>query len=148
VHVDIKLTHIVRVIVNSPLCETQHGRLHLKCNGTHAEARFCLSAKQMSTFKSAGASVQSTAGSRGMSISGSNGSNAGYTMFRDSVKRLHTPFASFPFILPPMLHRVHSHFNWTLDTCFSLHRRHQADPFARILCSSFTMRQWLSIEIK
>ena len=36
-----------------------------------------------SPFKSAGASVQSTAGSRGVRISGSN---AGYTMFRDSVK--------------------------------------------------------------
>jgi len=34
-------------------------------------------------FKSVGASVQSIAGSRGVRISGSN---AGYTMFRGSVK--------------------------------------------------------------
>jgi hypothetical protein len=45
-----------------------------------------------SPFKSAGASVQSTTGSRGVRISGSN---AGYTMFRGSVKgtdySLHSP---------------------------------------------------------
>jgi len=38
-------------------------RLRLKCDGTRAETRFRLSTKRMSTFKSAGASVQSTAGS-------------------------------------------------------------------------------------
>jgi hypothetical protein len=52
--------------------------LHLKCDGTCAETRFCLLAKWMSPFKSAGASVQSTTGSRGACISGSN---TGYTMF-------------------------------------------------------------------
>ena len=49
-------------------------------------------AKQTSPFKSAGASDQSTTGSRGVHISGSN---AGYTMFRGSVKStgypLHSP---------------------------------------------------------
>jgi hypothetical protein len=59
------------------------GRLHLKCDGTRAENRFRLSAKRMSPFKSAGAAVHSTTGSRGVRISGSN---AGYTMFRGSVK--------------------------------------------------------------
>ena len=54
------------------------GRLRLKCDGTRAETRFRLSAKWKSPFKSAGASVQSTAGSRGVRISGSD---AGYTMF-------------------------------------------------------------------
>ena len=44
---------------------------------------FRLSAKRTNPFKSAGASVQSTTGSRGMRISGSN---AGYTKFRGSVK--------------------------------------------------------------
>jgi hypothetical protein len=67
-------------------------RLRLKCDGTRAETRFRLSAKRTSPFKSSGASVQSTAGSRGVRISGSN---AGYTMFRDSVKStgypLHSP---------------------------------------------------------
>ena len=47
-------------------------RLRLKCDGTFAETTFCLSAKRTSPFKSAGASVQSTTGSRGVRISGSN----------------------------------------------------------------------------
>jgi hypothetical protein len=54
------------------------GRLRLKCDGTRPETRFLLSAKRTSRFKSAGASVQSTVGSRGVRISGSN---AGYIMF-------------------------------------------------------------------
>ena len=41
----------------------QFGRLRLKCDGTRAENIFLLSAKRTSPFKSAGASVQSTAGS-------------------------------------------------------------------------------------
>jgi hypothetical protein len=54
------------------------GRLCLKCDGTCAETRFRLSAKQTSPFKSMGASVQSTTGSQGVRI---RGINAGYTMF-------------------------------------------------------------------
>ena len=67
-------------------------RGQLKCDGRRAETRFRLLAKRTSPFKSAGVSVQSTAGSRGVRISGSN---AGYTMFRGSVKGtgypLHSP---------------------------------------------------------
>ena len=67
-------------------------RLRLKCDGTRAETRFRLLAKRTSPFKSAGASVQSTTGSRSVRISGSN---AGYTMFRGTVKStgypLHSP---------------------------------------------------------
>ena len=44
-------------------------RLRLKCDGTRAETTFRLSAKRTSPFKSAGASVQSTTGSRGVRIS-------------------------------------------------------------------------------
>jgi hypothetical protein len=47
-------------------------RLRLKCDGTRAENRFHFSAKRTSPFKSAGASVQSITGSRGVRISGSN----------------------------------------------------------------------------
>ena len=77
--------------------------LRLKCDGTLAETRFRLSAKRTSPFKSAGASVQSTAGSRGVRISGSN---AGYTMFRGSVKGtgypLHSPVSpSIPLHASP-----------------------------------------------
>ena len=88
----------------------------LKCDGTRAETRFGLSPKRTSPFKSAGASVRSTAGSRVVRISGSN---AGYIKFRGSVKRcegywLPTPVASFPFTSFPVRHRVPSRFNWTL----------------------------------
>jgi hypothetical protein len=76
------------------------GRLRLKCDGTRAETRFRLSAKRTSPFKSAGASVQATTGSRGVHNSGSN---AGYTMFRGSVEStdypLHLP-GSLSFSLP------------------------------------------------
>jgi len=48
----------------------QKVRLPLKCDGTRAETRFCLSVKWTSQFKTAGASVQSTTGSRGVRISG------------------------------------------------------------------------------
>jgi len=65
-----------------------------------------------SPFNSAGASVQSTAGSRGVCISGSN---AGYTMFRGSAGYwLPTPFASIPLTSLPMRHRVPSGFRWSL----------------------------------
>ena len=46
--------------------------LCLKCDGTRVETRFRLPAKRTSIFKSAGASVQSSIGSRGVRISGSN----------------------------------------------------------------------------
>ena len=71
------------------------GTGQLKCDGTLAETRFRLSAKRTSPFKLAGASVQSTTGSRSVRISGSN---VGYTMFRGSVKSagypLHSPVSS------------------------------------------------------
>jgi hypothetical protein len=67
------------------------GRLHLKCDGIRAETRFRLSAKRTSPFKPAGASVQSTTGSRVVLISGTN---AGYTTFRGSVKGTGYPLHS------------------------------------------------------
>jgi hypothetical protein len=87
----------------------RNGRLRLKCDDTHTKTRFLLSAKRTSPFKSAGASVQSTTGSRGVRISGSNGSNAGYTMFRGSVKStgylLHSPVS--PSIPLPCVTECH-----------------------------------------
>jgi hypothetical protein len=84
------------------------GRPRLKCDGTRAETRFLLSAKRTSPFKSAGASVQSTAGSRGVRISSSN---AGYTMFRGSVKStgypLHSPVSpSLPLPCVTVCHHI------------------------------------------
>jgi hypothetical protein len=80
----------------------------LKCDGTRAETRFRLSAKRTSPFNSAGASVQSTTGSRGVRISGSN---AGYTMFRGSVKStgypLHSPVSpSLPLPCVTVCHHI------------------------------------------
>ena len=74
-------------------------RCQLKCDCTRAETRFRLSAKRTSPFKSAGASVQSTTGSRGLRISGSN---AGYTVFRGSVKDTGYPLHSLVFPSLPL----------------------------------------------
>jgi len=87
------------------------GRLRLKCDGPRAETRFRLSAKRTSPFKPAGASVQSTTGSQGVRISGSNGRNAGYTMFRGSVKStgypLHSPVSpSIPLPRVTVCHHI------------------------------------------
>jgi len=83
-------------------------RPRLKCDGTRTETRFRLSAKRTSPFKSAGASVQSTTGSRGGRISGSI---AGYTMFRGGVKGtgypLHSPASpSLPLPCVTVCHRI------------------------------------------
>jgi len=85
-----------------------NGRLRLKCDGMHAETRFCLSAKRTSPFKSAGTLVQSTSGSRGVRISGSN---AGYTMIGGGVKGtgypLHSPVSpSLSLSCVPVSHHV------------------------------------------
>jgi hypothetical protein len=73
-------------------------RLRLKCDSTRAGTRFRLSAKRTSPFKSAGASVQSTAGSRGVRISGSN---AGCTRYRGSLRVQVTHFIrQFPLHFP------------------------------------------------
>ena len=87
---------------------TTCNRLRLKCVGTRAEIIFRLSAKRTSPFKSAGASVQSTTGSRGVCISGSN---AGYTMFRSSVRStgypLHSPVSpSLPLPSLTVFHHI------------------------------------------
>ena len=91
---------------------TEMSRLRFKCDGTRAETIFLLSAKRTSPFKSAGASVQSTTGSPGVRISGSN---AGYTMFRGSVKSidypLHSPVSpSLPIPCVTMCHHISTGF--------------------------------------
>jgi len=88
--------------------EIMESKGQLKYDGTRAETRFHLSAKRTSQFKSAEASVQSTTGSRGVHISGSN---AGYTMFRGSVKGtgypLHSPASpSLPLPCVTVCHHI------------------------------------------
>ena len=77
----------------------EKGRLRLKRDGTRAETPFRLSPKRTSPFKSVGASVHSTAGSRVVRISVSN---AGYTMFRGSVKSTGYPLHSSVFPSLPL----------------------------------------------
>ena len=83
---------------------------------TRAETRFRLSAKRTSPFKSTGASVQSTTGSRGVRICGSN---TGYTMFRGSVEGtgypLHSPVSpSLPLPCVSVCHHVSTVLNHSL----------------------------------
>jgi hypothetical protein len=73
-------------------------RLHLKCDGMRAGTRYRLSAKRTSPFKLVGSSVQSSTGSRGVRI---RGSNAGCTMFQGSVRVLAThTIHQFPLHFP------------------------------------------------
>ena len=99
------------------------GIARLKRDGTCTETRFVLSAKRTSPFKSAVVSVQSTTGNRGVRISGSNGSNAGYTVFWGTVQDhwLPTPLAFYPFTSPTVRHRVPSGFNWALLQLYTPH---------------------------
>ena len=88
---------------------------HLKRNGTRAETRFRLSPKRTSQFNSAGVSVQPTAGNPVVSISVSN---AGYTMFRGSVRVLAThSIRNFPLHFPslasPCVIRFQTHSSYT-----------------------------------
>jgi hypothetical protein len=89
------------------------GIVRLKHDCTRAETRFLLSPKRTSPFKPAGASVQSTAGSRGVRISVSN---AGHTTFQGSVRVLATHFiCQFPLHFPsrasPSAIRFQTHSN-------------------------------------
>ena len=63
IHQELKTAHTAPGI-----CQTNNARGQLKCDGTRAETRFRLSAKRRSPFNSAGASVQSTTGSRGVEV--------------------------------------------------------------------------------
>jgi hypothetical protein len=95
----ISVAEIVKAEKNksAPCHATCICRLLLKCDGTRSETIFRLSAKRASPFKSAGASVQSNTGSRSVRFSGSN---AGYTMFRGSVKSTGYPVRQFPLHFP------------------------------------------------
>jgi hypothetical protein len=138
-------------------------RLRLKCDGTRAQTRFRLSAKRMSPFKSAGASVQSTTGSRGVCISGSN---AGYTIFRGSVKStgypLHSPV--FPLLPLPCVTACHhistglyaqfvvSNCAVTLYCTIEIYHRHQSTTLDKTLtqiriCCYFLINSFLEFHI-
>ena len=113
----VRLQHIPERVKNV------NGRGQLKCDGTRAETRFRLSAKRTSTFKSEGESV-SIIGSRGVRISGSN---AGYTMFRGSVKStgytLHSPVStSLPLPCVTVCHHISTGLHHNYVGCTGYHR--------------------------
>ena len=88
-------------------------------DGPRAETRFRLSPKRTSPFKSVGASVQSTAGSRGVRISLSN---VGYTTFGGVVRVLAThSIRQFPLHFPscasPCTTRFRTSSTSDSDTC-------------------------------
>jgi len=134
------------------LVEVSHGKLRLldaywpvtevdcglKCDGTRAKTRFRLLATWTSSFKSAGASVQSTTDSRGVRISGSN---AGYTLFRGRVKGpchpLHSPVS--PSLLLPCV-TVCQHISSGL---YFRWRKNTEPKYRRVLRTrvNFTARQ-------
>jgi len=80
------------------------GIARVERDGTRAETRFRLSPKRTSPFKSVGASVQSTADSRGVHISFSN---AGYTTFGGGLRVLAThSIRQFPLPCVTVCHEV------------------------------------------
>jgi hypothetical protein len=124
----IQLSFLLFVVCRIFLSSLTLYRLRLKRDGTRAETRFRLSAKRTSPFKSVGASVQSTAGSRVVRISGSN---AGYTTFRGSVIVLAThsiPQFPLPFPSPHVRHRVLSSFKRALTLLHFSHDRSNWSP--------------------
>jgi len=111
-----------------------------------------------SPFKSAGASVQSTTGSRGVRT---RGSNAGYTMFRGSVKctgyPLHSPVSpSLPLTCVNVCHHISTGL-YTTTLSKSVSTRHwcseahknavvlgeQPDSLLRILSRRAWDRTWV-----
>jgi len=105
-------------------------RLRLKRDGTRAETRFRLSPKRTSPFKSTGASIKSTASSRGVRISGSN---AGYTTFRGSARVLATHsirqfFLHFPSPFVTVCHQVSKAIYLYWLSCFFLQWKQKVFP--------------------
>jgi hypothetical protein len=90
----------------------RRGRLRLKCDGTRVETRFRLSEKTTSPFKSA------------WGVSSLSGNNAGYTMFRGSVKStgypLHSPISpSLPLPCVTACHHISTgvYKGWSCTKC-------------------------------
>ena len=100
----------------------------LKCDGTRAETRFRLSAKRTSPFKSAGASVQSTTGSRGVRMDTPRSEVVRRVLATHSIRQflLHFPSRASPcaitFQLESTNHEArHAMFS---SSCYSLSYAH------------------------
>jgi len=116
----------------------------LKCNGSRAETRFCISAKRTSPFKSKGASVHSSTGSRGVRMSGCN---AEYTMFRGNVKGtgypLHWPVS--PSLPLPCVTVCHHISTGVYHQCSQPHSTQSSD---KIRCVSISAQQGAGSRIR
>jgi len=91
-------------------------------------------------WRRGGGSVQSIAGSRVVRISGSNGSNAGYTMFLGRVQDywLPTPFAYFPILASPCAIRFQlSYSNPCVDTVMVILYKLESNPHPNLIRNSF-----------
>jgi hypothetical protein len=79
-----------------------------KRDGTRAEIRFGLSGKRTSPFKSAGESIQSSTGSRGVRIKGQQvvmlDRPCSEVQWKSTAYPLHSPVS--PLTSPPVRHRV------------------------------------------
>ena len=103
-------THPILTICLPKICSIARAER----DGTRAETRFLLSLKRTSPFKSVGASVQSTAGSRGVRISLSN---AGYTTFGGGVRVLAThSIRQFPLHFPSRVSQCATRFRKSSNT--------------------------------
>jgi hypothetical protein len=106
----------------------------LKCDGTRAETRFCLSAQRTSPFKSVGgvSSVDYWQASCAHQSAGFVLLVQACVLQSRDAHWLPTPFYCFPFTSPPVRHRVPSHFNWTLpcqrNPDFHIHVSVQTSP--------------------
>ena len=116
------MPYIARVL------KTSHIRVRLKRDGTFAETRFRLPPKRSSPFESAGASVQSNTGSRGVRISVSN---AECTTFRGSVRVLAThSIRQFPLHFPSRASPCAIRFQ-THSTCVQCNTRINNELFRK-----------------
>jgi len=134
--------HVHRALLFSVMSKpnTCVARVRLKRDGTCAENRFSLSPKRTSPFKSAGASVQSTAGSRGVRISIGN---AEYTTFRGSVRVMATHSIHFLTRGSPCTIRfqTHSTNNWPRHQCLQYMDSHWST------CSTCVRSEHLGVSI-
>ena len=87
VRIFVKMVRLIPMCLNGTYSKFRLCISRAELDGTRAENGFRLSPKQTSAFKSVGASVQLTAGSRGVRISFSN---AAYTMLGSGVRVLAT----------------------------------------------------------
>ena len=108
IHIFTSYTTVIKLTILSAIARAER-------DGTCTETRIRLSPKRTSPFKSVGASVQSTVGSRGVRISLSN---AGYTTFGGRVRVLAThSIRQFPLPFPSRASPCATRFRTSYTCC-------------------------------